>query len=179
MVRATRRQAAYLLFPQAVDHRRHQAQHAAGALEFHQRGPVGVKTVKNLGMDWVRGLEPKLVIRIAAFGRKLLAFLAIKIKEFPGHRIAGDELRLLNKRLEEAPAHNFKTFLGAGRPPRGLHAADDVAQPVERRASALAAHFDVIGYGVWRAGGVRGREADHQQALLGELGGFRECLSKG
>ncbi len=58
--------------PQAVDHGRHQAQHAPRALEFHQRGPVGVKAVEDLGVDRVRGLDAFFVVGIPALGRELL-----------------------------------------------------------------------------------------------------------
>ena len=53
---------AVALLPQAVDHRRHQAQHAARALELEQRGPVGVEPVEDLRVDRVGGLDALLVV---------------------------------------------------------------------------------------------------------------------
>ena len=39
--------------PLVMNHRRHQAQHAAGTLELRQRGPVRVEPIEYLGMDGI------------------------------------------------------------------------------------------------------------------------------
>ena len=135
-----------------MDHRRHQAQHAAGALELHQRGPVGVEPVEDLRVDRVGRLDPLLVVGVAALGRELLVLRAVEIGERARHHVAVLELRRIDQRLEQPPAHDLEALLGARRPPRRLHPPDDVAQPVERLAPALAAHLDVVGLGVGRAG---------------------------
>ena len=168
-VRRQDQRVAVALFPQAVDHRRHQAQHAARALEFHQRGPVGVEPVENLRVDRIRGLDPLLVVGVAALGRELLVLRAVEVGEGARDHVAVLELRWIGQRLEQPPPHDLKAFLGARRPPRGFDAAHDVAQPVERLAPALTAYLHVIGLRVRRTRGVRGGQADHQQAVLGEL----------
>ena len=46
------------LLPEAVNDRRHQPQHAAGALELHQRRPVAVEPVEHLEVDGIGRLHP-------------------------------------------------------------------------------------------------------------------------
>ena len=72
---------AVALLPQAVDHRRHQAQHAARALELHQRRPVRIEPVEHLRMDRIGRLQALLVVGVAALGRELLMLRAIEIGE--------------------------------------------------------------------------------------------------
>ena len=85
----------------------------------------------------------------------------------------------IGQRLEQPPPHDLESLLGARRPPRGLDPADHVAQPIERLAPALAAHLDVVGLGVRRARGVRGRQADHEQAVLHQLRRLGQHLGEG
>ena len=103
----------------------------------------------------------------------------VEVGEGARHHVAILELRSIGQRLEQPPAHDLEALLGAGRPPRGFDTAHDVAQPVERLAPALAAHLHVIGPGVGRAGGVRGGQADDEQAVLRQLGRFGEHLGEG
>ena len=128
-----------LLLPQAVDHRRHQPQHAARALELHQRRPVGVEPVEDLGVDRVGRLDALLVLGIAALGRELLVLRPVQVGERRADHVAVLELGRVDQRLEQPAPHDLEAFLGAGRPPRRLDAADHVAQPVERLAPALPA----------------------------------------
>ncbi len=79
---------AVALLPQGMDHRRHQAQHAAGALELHQRGPVRVEPVEDLGVDRVGGHDPLLVVGVAALGRELGALRAVEVGEGAGGHVA-------------------------------------------------------------------------------------------
>jgi hypothetical protein len=72
---------AVTLFPQAVDHRSHQAQYTARALERHQRRPVAVKPIENLRVDRVRGLDALLVVAALALGRELGALRVIEVGE--------------------------------------------------------------------------------------------------
>ena len=167
------------LFPKAVDHHRHQAQHPARSLELHQGGPVGVQPVEDLRVDRVGGLHPPLVVSVAALRRELLVLGAVHVEEGPRHRVPGHELVLLNQRLEQAAAHDLEALLGAGRPPGCLHAAHGVAQPIQCRPTALTSHLDIIGAGVRRSPRVGGRQADHQQAPLGQLGRLGERLGEG
>ena len=130
-------------------------------------------------MDRIGGLEPLLIVRIAALGRKLRLLGTVEVGKGPRHYIAVLELRRIGQRLEEAPPHDLEAFLGTGRPPRRFHPAHHVAQPVERLPTALATHLHIVGLGVRRSGSIRGRQADHQQAVLRQLGRFGEHLSEG
>ncbi|EXI71444.1 MAG: hypothetical protein AW07_03673 [Candidatus Accumulibacter sp. SK-11] len=173
---------AVALLPQAVDHRRHQPQHAARALEFHQRRPVGIQPVEDFRVDRVRCPDAFLVVGFAALGRKLRLLRAVELGEGARHHVPVLELRRVGKWLEQAPANDLEAFFGTGRPPRGFDTPDDVAQPVERLAATRAADFDIVRLRVWqilrRAGGIRRRQADHQQAVLRQLGRFRQHLRK-
>jgi hypothetical protein len=87
---------------------------------------------------------------------------------------------LVGKRLEQAPAHDLEAFFGTRWSPRRFDTPDDVAQAVQRLAAARAADFHVVGLSVWRrAGGIRSRQADHQQAVLRQLGRFGQHLREG
>ena len=67
-VRRQDQRIAVALLPQAVNDGRHQPQHAARALELHQRRPVRVQAVEDLGMDRIGGLDPLLVIDVPTLG---------------------------------------------------------------------------------------------------------------
>ena len=69
------------LLPEAVDDGGHQAQHAAGALELDQGGPVGVEPVEDLRVDGVGRLDALLVVGVAALGRELLVLGAVEVGE--------------------------------------------------------------------------------------------------
>ena len=109
-----------------MDHRRHQAQHAARALELHQRRPVVVEPVEHFGMNGVSGLETGFVIGLRTLRRKLLLLRAIKIMKRTGHGIARDELLPFDQRFEKSAPHDFESFFRARRPPRRLQTADHV-----------------------------------------------------
>ena len=79
---------AVALLPQAVDHRRHQAQHAAGALEFHQGRPVRAEAVEDLGVDRVGGLDALLILGLAALRRELGLLRAVQLGEGSRHHVA-------------------------------------------------------------------------------------------
>ena len=104
---------------------------------------------------------------------------AVAVRERPRHHVPVPEPRRVGERLEQPPPDDLEPFLGAGRPPRRFDAPDDVAQPVDRLAAALAAHFDVVGLRVRRTGGVGRRQADHQQAIAGRLHRFGQRLREG
>ena len=170
---------AVALLPQAVDHRRHQAQHAARALELHQRGPVAVEPVEDLGVDRVGGLDALLVVAVPALGRELGSLRAIEVGEGARGHVALLEGVRPGERLEQPPPHDLEAFLGRRRPPRRLHPPDHVAQPVQRLAPADAADLHVVGLRVRRARRVRGGQRDHQQAVARELGRLGQRLGEG
>ena len=121
-------------------------------------------------MDRIGGPDPLLVVDVPTLGRKLLVLGPIELREGPCNHIPVLELRRVRERLEEPPPHDLETFLGTRRPPRRLDAPDDVPQAIERLAPALSSDLDVIGPRVGRPGRIRGRQADHEQAVVGELG---------
>src|SRR5690606_19369771 len=96
-----------------------------------QSGPIVVEAVKDFRVDGIRGTEALQIIAIAALGRELLMLGAVEVEESLCRGIALDELVLLDDRLEEATADDFKTFFGTGGFPRRFHAADGVAKAVE------------------------------------------------
>ena len=102
----------------------------------------------------------------------------IELRECPRDHVPVLELRGVRERLEEPPPHDLEAFLGTRRPPGRLDAPDDVPQTIERLASALPANLDIIGLGMGGPGRIRGGQADDEQAVVGELGRFGQCLSK-
>ena len=169
---------AVALLPQAVNHGRHQPQHAARALELHQGRPVRVQAVEDLGMDRIGGFDPLFVVDVPTLRRKLLVLGPIELRKCPRDHVPVLELRRVRERLEEPSPHDFEAFLGTCRPPGRLDASDDVPQAIERLAPALPTDLDIIGPGMGRPGRIGGRQADHEQAVVGELGGFRQRLGK-
>ena len=143
-VRRQDQRVAVALLPKAVNHCGHEAQHAARALELHQRRPIGVEPIEDLRMDWIGGLEPLFVVGIAALRREFLMLRSVEVREGARHHVAIFELRRVGHRLEQPSPHNLESFLGAGRPPRRFDAADNIAEPIKRFASALAAYLDVV-----------------------------------
>src|SRR5438552_1694122 len=100
-----------------MDHRRHQAQHTARALELHQRGPVGIEPVEDLRMDWERSLDALLVVGVAALGRKFRALRAVEVRERARGYVTLLKMLRPRQRLEQAPPHDLEAFLGTRRPP--------------------------------------------------------------
>src|SRR5208337_3622475 len=81
-------------------------------------------------------------------------------------------------RLEQAPAHDLEALFRGRRPPGGLYAPDYITQAVERLTPTNAADLHVVDLGVRGAGGIGGRKRDNEQAVLCELGRFRQCLGE-
>src|SRR5690606_37332139 len=84
-----------------------------------------------------------------------------------------------DQRFEQAPANDLETFLGTRRPPRGFHATDRIAEPIQCLAPTAPANLDVISLGVWRSRSVRCRQTDDQKTVLRQLCRLRQRLSKG
>ena len=122
-----------------MNHRRHQAQHAAGPLEFVESGPVVVQPVEQLRVDRICRAHPALILRFARFGRELLRELSVLVRECLHYRIARSEQFRIGDGLEQTPPNNFKPLFGACRTPRGLDAFDHVLQSLQRSQATLAA----------------------------------------
>ena len=118
-------------------------------------------------MDGIGGLQATLVISLPAVGWKLLRLGAIQVSEGPGDGIAGGEVPLLIDGLEETPAHDLETLLGAGGSPHGLQTAERIAQAYNGLLSPLATDLN-----------VGGRDTGYQECLWGSLGSFSERLGK-
>ena len=129
-------------------------------------------------MDRIGGLDPLLVVDIPALRRELLVLGPIELRECPRNYVPVLELLGVRERLEEPPPHDLEAFLRTRRPPGRINAPDDVPQAIERLAPALPTDLDIIGPGVGRPGRIGGRQADHEQAVVGELGGFRQRLGE-
>ncbi len=145
----------------------HKAQDTTGSLETVQLGPVVVQSVEQLGMDGISGFQAALVASLPAVRWKLLRLGAVQVGEGPGNRIEGGEVPLLRDGLEESPAHDLEAFLGTGRSPHRLQAAERIAQALDSFAAAFATDLN-----------VGGRDASHQEGLRGCLGRFSERPSK-
>ena len=131
-----------------MDHRRHQAQDPARALEFHQGGPVGIEPVEDFRMDRVRRTKALLVVGVAALGGELLLLRAVQIRKRPRHHVTVLEQCWIGQGLEEPPAHDLEPLLRACGPPRGFDPRHYIAQPLQRLAPALAAHFHIVRTGM-------------------------------
>ena len=129
-------------------------------------------------MNRIGGLDPLLVADIPTLGWELLVLAPIELSECPRNHIPVLELRRVRERLEEPTPHDLETFLGTRRSPGRFDAPDDVPQAIERLAPALSADLDIIGPGVGRPGRIRGGQADHEQAVVGELGRFGQRLGE-
>src|SRR6267378_7681572 len=105
-------------------------------------------------MDRICRLDPFLVVRVVALGRKLDMLSSIKVSKSPCNHITFLELRGLRHRLEQPATHDLEPFFGAGRTPGRFHAANHIAQSVKRFAPTLTTNFDIIGPGMWRPSGV-------------------------
>ena len=167
-------------FPKTVNYRRHQPQHAAGALELGERGPIGIQPVENLRMNRVGRLNAPLVVHRAALRRELDSLRTVQVGEGAGGDVALLEGVRPAERFEQPPPHDLEAFLGACRPPRGFDPGDDIAQPFQRLAPAQAAHFGIVRLGVRRtlAGRVGRRQGHYQQTVFRGLHGFRERLGE-
>src|SRR5262249_39733264 len=95
-------------FSEAMEYRRPQAPHPTGALEFHQRGPVGVEAVKHFRVNGIRRLETLLVVRVAALRRELLVLTPVEISKRPRPHITVCEPCRISQGLKEPTAHDLK-----------------------------------------------------------------------
>ena len=123
-------------FPEAVDHRRHEAQHAAGPLELHERRPVVVEPVEDLGVDRKSRLDALLVVRVAALGRELLVLSPVQVREGPRHHVAVFEL----PGSASGSKSRRRTISNPSLALAGPH--DDSILPTTFRFAALEATFD-------------------------------------
>jgi hypothetical protein len=86
-------------------------------LKLHERGPIRVKSVKNLRVDGIGGLNPFLVISVVALRRKLGVLSPVKVGKGPCNYVAVLEKSLVGEGFEESPPYDFETFFGTSRPP--------------------------------------------------------------
>jgi hypothetical protein len=101
------------LLPEAVNDGGHETQHTARALELHQRGPVGIQPVEHLGMNWIRGLHPLLVVSAATFRRELRRLRVVQLGKAPRRQIPVLEL-IPGNRLEQSPTDDLEPLFGRG-----------------------------------------------------------------
>jgi len=103
---------------------------------------------------------------------------SVEIREPARNYVSVFELSWFGHRLEQAPPHDLESLFSACRAPRRLNAANYISQTIQRLASALASHFNIIGLRVRRTARVRRRKTDHQQAVLHELRRLCKHLSE-
>src|SRR5438876_10279182 len=112
-------QARVLALPECVDDSGHEAQNTASTLETIKLGPVNIKTIKELGVDRISGLQSTLVVTLTAVRWNLLRLGTIQFGESTSDSIAGSEVLLLGDRLKETSTHDLEALLGASGSPRG------------------------------------------------------------
>src|SRR5690606_41037000 len=84
---------------------------AAGTLELHEGGPIGVQPIKHFRMDRVCRFDATFVIRLPAFRRELLRMGIVKLVEATGDGVPRYKLFSGDERLEQAPPYDFEPFL--------------------------------------------------------------------
>ena len=99
-----------------MDDLRHQAQHAARALEFFERSPARIELVEQLGMDRIGLLQLAPIILVRAALREIVGVFAIKLRELLQRVVAVMELVARNF-LEQPSADDLIALLLARRPP--------------------------------------------------------------
>src|SRR5699024_7242718 len=88
--------------PELVDHRTHQAQYAARALELLESGPLGIEPVEQFRMHRIGGTDPGLVLSTRDVGRELARVLLVEELELASRDC--DLPRLVCTRLYEESA---------------------------------------------------------------------------
>ena len=164
-----------------MNHRRHEPQDTARALEPNQSRPILIEPLENLRMHRVSEFHLPDVIRLATLRRKLAGMFRVVIGERPHHQIALGECLLLRDRLEEPPSHDLVAFLRVGRAPLRCDPLEYVPQACHRFASATAADL-LIAHPFRRrhpVTGRRGGNADHQQRTRNRLHLLAQRLGKG
>ncbi len=151
--------------PELVDHRRHQAQHAACALEALQRRPVLVEPVEELGVDGVGPAQALQIVTLGDPAGELACRIAVHIPESRHHGVARG---VIDVGREEAPAHDLEALSRRDRLPDRLDAAHHVGHGLQHPLARLTADLDV---------GLR--ERDEEQRLVGALHRLGQRLHKG
>jgi hypothetical protein len=165
--------------PEAVDHRCHQAQHAARALKLDQRRPVGVQPVKHLRMDRVGCLEARLVVGCRGTRAETPDAACGRAHRRRGPPYLGPRTALFRPAARTAAGARSQT------PPRRSPVATMTRCARPRCAGGRAPLYraapdlSIVGLGVGRTGRIGGWQADDQQALARQLGRLGEGLGKG
>ena len=171
--------------PQAVNHRRHQAQNAAGALKAHQRRPVRIETVENLRVNWIGRTDALVVIRVAALHRELLVLVSVEVCEFASHHVSVLELRRVGERLEQPPFYDgpdlaeWRAALSSYAPARIAAETEVEAARIESLAAQFGSSDAALAMGGGAAGAGTGGVAtlvavnalNHLAGNLGRAGG--------
>jgi len=104
------------VLPQPVNHLGQQLQHATGALEVAERGPVLVEPVEDLRVDRVRLLHALEVVVLLGLRRQFAAVGAVQLGEVAAgvfHR------QVVVDALKQPPAHDAEGLIfGRGLPDR-------------------------------------------------------------
>ena len=123
---------------------RHQAQHAARALEFFERSPTCVELVEQFGMDRISLFQLAPVILIRAALREIVGVLAVELGELLQRVVAVVEF-VARDVLEQPPPDDLITLFLTSRSPRGFHAAEGLLETRKRLLTAFAADLDLRG----------------------------------
>lgn len=92
----------------------HQLQHAPGALEVVQRGPILVEPVEDFGMNGIGVLQALQVAALLSFLGEVVAVAGVMIGKGPADRLRRQPVIDLT---EQPPPHDLEGFLGGDRLP--------------------------------------------------------------
>src|SRR5690242_6248743 len=99
-------------------------------------------------MDWIRRLNPFLVVRAPALRRELGRLNVIQLREASSRQVPILEL-IAGNGLEQPPADNLESLFRCCRPPGRFDTSNHVAQAIQCLAPPDATHLYVVGLGVW------------------------------
>lgn len=146
-----------------MDDRSHQPQHAAGALESLQCGPVIVQAVEDFWVDGVAGDHSVAVLHLFDLRRKIAGVGLVQLAELGADPVAG--LRILAVK-EETAAHDLKALVGGNGLPDGFHPPEGMLDGFQCGLSRFAADLNI---GFW--------DGRHHKAILAGAGGFGDLLN--
>src|SRR3989338_3393434 len=86
-MRRQNKNAPIFTFPESVDDCGHQAENPAGALKFHQSGPVLIQTFKYFGMNGKRSFDFTFIVCFLAFRWELLMIVTVELTKCFGDQI--------------------------------------------------------------------------------------------
>ena len=123
-----------------MNHRRHQAQHAARPLKTLQCRPILIEAVEHLGMNRIAGDHTLTVLQLACLHWKYILIRMVHLTECRTDAVSG--IRILTVE-EEAAAHNLKALVRRHGLPDRLHAPKGMCNTLKRSLPCRTADLDL------------------------------------